>query len=126
MQPRITARVEPFTKINVTPHARLFMHPGDSKNASVELDTRGLRSLELAPFIEDLAASPDCAGPQAGVVRLSWWTDAGQKGALTVNRSYTATIQVDLEKSSRLTLEVDEGNGTTLCDWFSVGFLDVK
>jgi hypothetical protein len=126
MRPRITARVEPVAKIDATAHSRLFMHPGDTKSALVEFGTRGLSSLELSPFIEDLAASPDCAGPKAGVVRLSWSTDTGKEGALTVDRSYTGTVAIDLAKSSRLTLVVDEGNETTLCDWFSVGILNVK
>jgi hypothetical protein len=126
MRPRITAEVEPVAKITVTGHARLFLHPGDTKSASVEFDTKGLSSLELSPFIEDLGANPDCAGPKAGIVRLSWSTDAGNRGALMVDRSYTGTVAVDLAKSSRLTLEVDEGNRTTLCDWFSVGILNVK
>jgi hypothetical protein len=126
MQPRITAEVAALGKIDVTQHSRLFMHPGDAKRASVEFDTKGLHSLELAPYIEDLRANSDCAGPQAGVVRLSWSTDGSTKPELMVDRSYTGTVAVDLAKSSRLELDVDKGNETTLCDWFSVGFLNVK
>ena len=127
MLPRITARQEPVAKITPTEQSRFFMHPDVAKTALLEFNTKGLSSLELAPFIQDFAGNPTCANePTAGVVQLTWSTDTGKKNSLTVDRNYTGTVPVDLTKASRLKVEVDKGNGTTVCDWFSVGMLNVK
>jgi hypothetical protein len=127
MQPRLKAQVEGIGKIQPTAQSRLLMHPAEDKNASLEFDTKGLTSLELAPFIQDFGQTADCQNsPNAGVVQLTWVVDNGKQNHLTVDRTYTGTVPVPLAKSSHLKLEVDKGNGTTLCDWFSVGFLNVK
>jgi hypothetical protein len=127
MQPRISSQVVAVGKIEPTPQGRMFMHPGEDKNGVLEFDTKGLTSLEMAPFIQDFNNNPDCmSSPSAGVVQLTWTVDNGKQNHVTVDRNYTGTIPVPLAKSSHLKLEVDKGNGTTLCDWFSVGFLNVK
>ena len=124
MTPRISSQMEGLAKIEPTPSSRLFMHPGESRASSIEFKTKGLASLELAPFIQDLGSNKDCADPQAGIVELTWSID-GKKNHLKVDRTYTSVVAVDLAGSSRLKLEVDKGE-STLCDWFSVGFLNVK
>lgn len=127
MLPRVKAETEAAAKITPTDHSRFFMHPGDDKNAAIEFDTKGLKSVDLSPYIEDLASNPDCASnPTAGVAHLTWSADGKKVGELTVDRNYTGTVTIDVSKTSRLKLEVDKGNGTSLCDWFSVGVLNVK
>lgn len=126
MRPRIRAQVDAYTKIAPREDSRLFMHPDEKKNASVELDTKGIKSLSLAPYIEDFSGNAECMGnPKAGVVQLTWSLDGGEKHHVTIDRSYNGTINVDIGKASRLKLEVDKGNDVTFCDWASVGFLNV-
>jgi hypothetical protein len=125
MTPRISTQVEGLAKIEPTSSSRLFMHPGETRTSSIEFKTKGLASLELAPFIQDLGSNKDCAdNPQAGIVDLTWSID-GKKNHLKVDRNYTGVLPVNLAGSSRLKLEVDKGE-STLCDWFSIGFLNVK
>lgn len=125
MTPRITTQAEGLAKIEPTPSSRLFMHPGESRPAVVEFKTKGLTSLDMAPFIQDFAANRDCAdNAQAGIVELTWSID-GKKNHQKVDRTTTSVIPVSLTGSSKLKLEVDKGE-STLCDWFSIGFLNVK
>lgn len=129
MLPRVTAKVEalPNAKLEPNDHFRFFMHPGDDKKTSIEFNTKGIVSLDLAPFIQDLQGAPDCANnPQAGIARLTWLVDGAKKGSALVDRNYTGVVNVGLAGSSHLKLEVDKGNELALCDWFSVGMLNVK
>jgi hypothetical protein len=127
MNPRIVSQVDAFKKIAPNERSRLFMHPDDAKNASVEFDTKGLSSLDLSPYMEDFSSNPDCMKiPEAGVVQFSWFIDGSKKGSLTVDRHYKGIVNLNVANSSRLKLEVDKGNGVLWCDWFSVGFLNVK
>ncbi|HEX7669835.1 MAG TPA: hypothetical protein VF395_09640, partial [Polyangiaceae bacterium] len=92
-----------------------------------EFNTKGLTSLAIAPYIEDFTGHADCLeSPKAGIVRLTWSVDNGKKAQLMVDRTYNAVVNIDVAKSSRLKLEVDKGNDVTLCDWFSVGFVNVE
>ena len=126
MTPRIKTQVDGYAKIEPRARHRLFMHPDEKKNASIEFDVKGLTSLDLAPYMEDFS-STDCAGnPEAGRVRLTWFLDGKKKGDLKVDESYGGTVNVALANSSRLKLEVDKENAYVWCDWFSVGFLNVK
>jgi hypothetical protein len=125
MTPRISAQAEGLAKIEPTPSSRLFMHPGETRAAMIEFKTKGLASLDMAPFIQDFGANKDCAdNPQAGFVELTWSVD-GKKNHLKVDRNYSGVVPVSLVGSSKLKLEVDKGE-TSACDWFSVGFLNVK
>ena len=129
MLPRVKAKVEALAEAKVEPneHARFYMHPGEEKTASIEFDTKGLSSLTMAPYIEDFSSNADCVRiPEAGIARLTWYLDGAKKGQLMVDRNYNGLMDLNVAKSSRLKLEVDKGNGVPLCDWFSVGFLNVK
>ena len=127
MLPRVSSKVDAFKKVEPNEHFRFFMHPDENKNAILELNTKGLASLTLSPYIEDFGGNPDCAGtPSAGIVQLTWSLDGGKKTHLTVDRTYNGLVNLDVSKSSKLKLEVDKGNDVTWCDWFSVGFLNVK
>lgn len=126
IKPRVIRKIEALAPITVQPSSRYFMHPGEDKNASIEINTKGLASLVLSPVIEDLSKSEDCAPPTAGVVEFVWALDGNEPKRVNVDRNYRSTIAVDIGTASVLWLEVSKGNGTPLCDWFSVGFLDVK
>jgi hypothetical protein len=126
IKPRIARMTEAMAPITVKPTNRYYMHPGEAKNASMEIDATGLSSVVLSPVIEDLSKNKDCAPPKAGVVEFSWALDGHPPNRVTVDRHYRSTIPVDIGPASVLWLEVSKGNGTSRCDWFSVGFLDVK
>jgi hypothetical protein len=126
MLPRVRTQVDAFTKIAPKENHRFFMHPDEAKNAVVEFEVKGLKSLSIAPYIEDFSGNPPCVGnPAAGVVQLTWSLDGGEKHKVTIDRTYNAVIPVDVSKATRLKLEVDKGNDVTYCDWASVGFTNV-
>lgn len=126
MQPRATNSVDAYNKIEILPTSRYFMHPTMEKDASIEFDTTGLSSLTLAPYLGDLNANSDCmAAATAGVVEFSWSLDDGAPVKLTVDRTYTGSVPVEVGNASRLKLAVNQGNGEMSCDWFSVGFMNV-
>jgi len=127
MLPRVLSKVDAYKKIEPNEHSRFFMHPDENKNAIIEFNTKGLTSLTLSPYIEDFSANHDCsATPTAGVVQVTWSLDGGNKTHLTVDRTFNALVGLEVAKSSRLKVEVDKGNDVIWCDWFSLGFLDVK
>ena len=129
MLPRVVAKVEALAEAKVEPNerARFYMHPAEEKIASIEFDTKGLSSLNMAPYIEDFRSSPECVkSPEAGIARLTWYLDGAEQGQLTVDRNYNGLVDLNVANSSHLKLEVDKGNAVTWCDWFSVGFLNVK
>lgn len=127
MQPRLIKAVDGFSKVEPLPSSRYFMHPAMDSDASLELNTDGLSSVTLSPYIGDLSSNSDCyKAPEAGVVRFSWALDSGPPNSIVVDRNYSKLIDIDVSKSKRLTLYSNKGNGTILCDWFSVGFLNVK
>jgi hypothetical protein len=127
MVPRVLTKVDAYRKVEPNDHFRFFMHPDETKNASIEFNTKGLSSLSIAPYIEDFSGNASCMGnPEAGLVRLTWSLDGGEKTHLMVDRTYNSVMTLDVAKSSRLKLEVDKGNDVIHCDWFSVGFVNVK
>lgn len=125
--PRIVATVDGYQKVEPRQDDRFAMHPDAGKIASIEFDVKGLQSLTLSPYMADFSSVVDCNGnPQAGVVRMRWSLDGGANNDLTIDRTYAATINVDVSKASRLKIEADEGNGVPYCDWFGVGIVNVK
>jgi hypothetical protein len=125
MQPRASNFVEAYSKIELLPTSRYFMHPTMEKVASVEFDVTGLASLKLSPYVGDLGQSPECISPTAGVVRLSWSLGNAKPVELMVDRTYQGAVDVNIGNATRFKLAVDNGNDEITCDWFSVGFLDV-
>jgi hypothetical protein len=124
--PRIVQKTEVFQKIEPRPDGRLFMHPSPDADAVVEIDTTGLTSITLSPFLQDFSAGEACRNnPEAGVVDFSYAVGDGAPTKLRVDRDYTDTIKVDLAGAKRLKLKVNRGNDVTWCDWASVGFLDI-
>jgi hypothetical protein len=127
MQPRLTRTVEGAAKIEMMPSFRYLFHPKLEGDALMEFDTRGLASLSLSPYMVDLGIQPICQNdPKAGVVQSSWALDDGPLNSLTVDRNYTQLVPVEIGGAKRLVLHVGNGNGVITCDWFSVGFVDVK
>jgi hypothetical protein len=127
MRPRIRAQIDGYTTIAPREDHRFFMHPDEKKNAVLEFDVKGIKSLALAPYIEDFSGNADCMGnPLAGVVQLTWSLDGGEKHAAMIDRTYDGTVKVDVGKAKRLKVEVDKGNDVTFCDWASVGFVNVE
>jgi len=127
LTPRIVATVDGYQKVEPRQDDRFAMHPDAGKSASIEFDVKGLQSLTLSPYMADFSSVADCDGnPQAGVVRMRWSLDGGASNDVAVDRTYAATINVDVSKASRLKIEADEGNGVPYCDWFGVGIVDVK
>lgn len=125
MQPLASNAVGGLKPIEVIPSNRYFMHPLMEKDASIEFDTTGLKSLTLSPRVGELGEDPGCAGPGAGIVRFTYSLDNATPVVLTVDRYFVDMIPLDVSNSKRLKLEVNEGNGEITCDWFSVGFVNV-
>jgi hypothetical protein len=126
MLPRIRAQVDAYTKIGPREDHRFFMHPDEKKNAVLEFDVKGLKSLTLAPYIEDFSGNLECMGnPASGLVQLTWSLDGGEKHPVIVDRTYNGTIPVVIGPAARLKLEIDKGNDVVYCDWAGVGFLNV-
>lgn len=125
MQPFASNAVGGLKPVEVIPSNRYFMHPSMDKDASIEFDTSGLKSLELSPRVGEVGEDSGCAGPGAGIVRFTYSLDNATPVVLTVDRYYVDMIPLDLSTSKRLKLGVNEANGEITCDWFSVGFVNV-
>ncbi|MBP6749006.1 MAG: hypothetical protein KA144_05155 [Xanthomonadaceae bacterium] len=127
MTPRIVATVDAYQKIAAREDARLTMHPDADKNAVVEFDVDGLRSLTLSPYMGDFSSVPDCEGnPDAGVAQMRWSLDGGVAEAATVDRHYASTIAIEFKGAKRLKVEVDKGNNVHWCDWLGLGIANVQ
>jgi hypothetical protein len=127
MTPRILATVDAYQKIAAREDMRLMMHPDAEKNAIVEFDVNGLHSLTLSPFMGDFSSLPDCEGsPETGIAQMRWSLDGGTPNAVTVDRYYGSTIDIDLQGAKRLKVEVDKGNSVHWCDWFGLGIARVQ
>jgi hypothetical protein len=127
MNPRIVTKVDAYQKIAAREDMRLTMHPDADKNAVVEFDVAGLRSLTLSPYMGDFSTVPDCEGnPEAGVAQMRWSLENGAGETVMVDRNYAATIDVDLKGAKRLKIEVDKGNGVHWCDWLGLGIARVQ
>lgn len=126
MQPRIVSKIDAYSKIE--PKAfRLFMHPDQGKNAVVEFDTHGLTEVTLSPYIFDFTGDKGCeAAKDGGIVDVAWSLDGGAPNKVTVDRNYVGLLPIDLTNTSRLKLEVSEGNGVPWCDWAGIGFINSK
>lgn|GEM_PF-356647 len=126
MAPRVVEKHDGFAPVEVKTGSRYFLHPDSDKTASIAFDVTSLRKLTLAPYMEDFSSVKDCTTiSDAGVVNVSWRLDDRPLSQFIVDRSYAEVVQVDLEGASRLTIEVDQGNGVPWCDWMSMGFVDV-
>jgi hypothetical protein len=124
--PRIQLLTDAHKKIEPR-YSRLFMHPDEAKNAIVEIDTKGLTSVTLSPYMFDLKGQADCeANKDAGVVDVAWSIDGGKPQKVTVDRKYHELATLDLTNTSRLKIEVSAGNDVIWCDWAGIGFTNVK
>ncbi|MBF6025975.1 hypothetical protein [Lysobacter niastensis] len=127
MKDRVVEKQDAFAPIEVKHRSRYFLHPSAERRASITFDVSAIESLAIAPHIEDFSTVKDCAGnPAAGVVDVMWRLDKGPESKLTVDRHYAGTVGVTIDGASKLTIEVDQGNGVPWCDWLSVGVVDVK
>lgn len=126
VQPHVLSTVDAFSKVEALQTSRYSMHPLLDKDASMEIDVSGFASVTLSPMITDLSPSAECsADPAAGVVAMSYSLDGGAPAKVSVDRNYAEMVVIDTSKSSKLKIDVNAGNGTMTCDWFSVGFLNV-
>lgn len=127
MRPLIVGSHDAYSKIEPKLKSRLFMHPDADKSASIEFDTSSLASLTLSPIMEDFSQAKECvSSPEAGVVQITWTIDNGAPNRFMVDRKYSGNIDIDLKGGARLKIEADAGNKVPWCDWFSVGFTNVK
>lgn len=122
---RETARQQGLAPITVAEDARLFMHPADDHDASIDFDVKGLDTLVLTPRINPL--SDECKamntpGQEGGVVGLTVSLDGVPvESRFLVDRSYDKTLPIAVDGRHDLHIEVDKGNSVTWCDWFSIG-----
>jgi hypothetical protein len=127
MTPRIVTAVDAYQKIAPREDTRLMMHPDADKNAAVEFDVVGLRSLTLSPYMGDFSSVSDCEGnPEAGIAQMRWSLDGGAAETAMVDRHYASTIAIDLKGAKRLKVEVDKGNSVHWCDWLGLGIANVQ
>jgi hypothetical protein len=125
MQGRILRKVAGFGDIVPTPTSRYFMHPAVDRDAVMEFDVSNLSSLTLSPLIGALDAG--ClADPDAGVVALSYAVDDAKPTRIVVDRSYDQLIAIDFAGSKKLTVVVNKANAVITCDWFGLGFMNVR
>ncbi len=126
MTPRLLSQTDAYSKIE--PKAfRLFMHPDQGKNAVVEFDTKGLESVTLSPYVYDFNGDASCeSNTEAGVVDLVWSVDDGAPTTVRVDRHYAELLPISLANTSKLKIEVNEGNGAPWCDWAGIGFVEPK
>lgn len=121
---RVSRTEEAYGRIEPTPTFRFFMHPLNDKDALIEFDTVGLKSITLSPRMGDL--TEECLRSfKAGVVRLTWSLDGGATSEVVVDRDYRALIPLDVSNSQRLLITVNNSNGVITCDWFGLGFVNV-
>lgn len=126
MTPRLISQIDAYSKIE--PKAfRLFMHPDQGKSAVVEFDTKGLASVTLSPYIYDFNGHASCkSNTEAGVVDVVWSLDGGAQNTIRVDRNYVELLPINLANTSKLKIEVNEGNGAPWCDWAGIGFIEPK
>ena len=126
VQPHVVDTVDAYSKVEPLPTSRYFMHPLMDKDASMEVDVSGFKSVTLSPFIGDLSTSAACYSDlAAGIVAMSYSLDGGAPTKVSVDRNYAETVVIDTSKANKLKIEVNAGNDAITCDWFSVGFLNV-
>lgn len=119
---RMAARRQGAVPLGISPAGQIFMPPAKDHAGWVEFDVSGLASLTLAPRINPLTAGCK-ANPQAGVVGVGVTLDGHPlRPRFIVDRDYARSLAVDVSGARRLRVAVDPGNGTTDCDWFSLGF----
>lgn len=113
---------EGLAPIKLQSDGRLFMHPADDHSAWAEFDVADLASIELTPRINPLDETCKKLGAKAGVVGLT--VDVDGKPVIDdqlVDRDYDKPLRLDVAAARTLKINVDDGNGGTWCDWFSVG-----
>lgn len=125
MYQRMAARQPGDVSIGISPPGWIFMPPAQEHTSWVEFDVSGVQQLTLAPRINPLNAW--CmARTDTGIVGVSLALDGQSvRSRFIVDRHETPPIVLDTRGARRLRVEVDQGNGTTYCDWFAVGFPSV-
>lgn len=125
MQPRLLSTEGGLGDVIVMPEHRFLMHPDLGRPSVATFDLSGLSSVTLSPKIKDLSADADClANADAGLVMLSWNAGPNASGTQQIDRNFDQLIELKLEGVDRLELQVDDGNGSITCDWFTIGFLN--
>ncbi len=119
---RMAARQQGDVTLRISPAGQIFMPPAKNHAGWIEFDVSGMASLTLAPRINPLTAGCK-ANPEAGVVGVRITLDGRPlRSRFIVNRDHTRPLVLDVSGARRLRVEVDQGNATTNCDWFSIGF----
>jgi len=124
MKTRVLRTVDALAKVERTRAFRYFMHPSMEKDAVIEFDVSGLSSVTLSPRVDlDAKCMKD---PNAGVVEMSYALDDATPTSVLVDRDYDQLLDIEVNQSKKLTVAVNQGNGTVTCDWFGLGVLNVQ
>lgn len=125
MQGRVLRSIGAYNEIAPSASFRYFMHPAMDKDAVMEFDVSTLSSLTLSPRISVLQGG--ClADPQAGKVDVTYALDENRPVRFSVDRNYEELLEIVLDGSRKMTVAVNQGNGAITCDWFELGFLNVR
>ncbi len=119
---RIAAQRIGFGPFRITRKNRIFMHPVNDHAAWADFDVSGIADITLAPGINPLLGS--ClTRNDTGIVGVRLSLDGhALLPRFVVDRNYAKRVPVHVAGATRLRVEVDDGNGTVDCDWFSLGF----
>jgi hypothetical protein len=122
MYARIEAGRSGLSPFRITEDRRIFMHPVSDRDTWAEFDVSGIAALDLAPRINPLRGG--CSTREdTGVIGLWVSLDGKPVGTrIVVNRDYQGIVPVAVNGARRLRIDIDDGNGTEACDWFSLGF----
>jgi hypothetical protein len=108
--------------VHINARKRVALSPSRSSEAVAEFDVSGLTSLRLEPRIDNLFGS--CLQrSETGIVGVRLSLDGHPVAPrFIVDRHYADGLDVQVNGSQRLRVEVDQGNGTPDCDYFAMGF----
>jgi hypothetical protein len=111
--------------VHLNAKKRVALSPSRSREAMAEFDVSGLASLRLEPRIDNLFGS--CLQrSDTGVVGVRLSLDGRPVAPrFIVDRQYTDGLDLQVNGSHRLRIEVDQGNATPDCDYFALGFSSI-
>lgn len=125
MMSLISGKHEEISPIKVSSDGALAMHPGRGVSSWVEFNTGSLRSMDLYPAVRINAACRE--NPEAGIVGLTIYTDGSQLGdRILLRREDRPMLRIGLNGAKTLKIELDQGNDSVTCDWFSVGLRSTR
>jgi phosphoglycerol transferase MdoB-like AlkP superfamily enzyme len=111
--------------VHLNARRRIALAPAHDRLAMAEFDVSGLASLSLVPRIDNLLGK--ClTRSDTGIVGVHLsLDDVPVMPRFVVDRDYGKVLDLPIHGGHRLRIEVDEGNATTDCDYFAIGFSDI-